>query len=72
MGVRFKTGTVVTGITCRDGRVAAVQTPAARCAAAWSSTRRAHTRITSPASRVSSSPFVPVRHEYYDTVPLPD
>ena len=71
MGVRFETGTAVTGITCREGRVAAVQTDRGevRC------------RIVIDAAGAHAYhiarlvglelPIVPVRHEYYDTVPLP-
>jgi glycine/D-amino acid oxidase-like deaminating enzyme len=64
-------GTAVEGITCRNGRVAAVQTDRGkvRC------------RIVIDAAGAHAShvarlaglevPIVPVRHEYYDTVPLP-
>ena len=71
LGVRFETETAVTGITVRDGRVAAVRTDRGevRChtvvdaagAHAWHVARLAGLDL----------PIVPVRHEYYDTVPLP-
>ncbi len=71
MGVRFETDTAVTGITCQDGRVAAVRTDRGevRC-------RTVVDAAGAHASHVArlvglELPIVPVRHEYYDTVPLP-
>ena len=71
MGVRFETGTAVTGITCRDGRVAAVQTDRGevRCRMVIDAAG-AHAYHVARLAGLEL-PIVPVRHEYYDTVPLP-
>jgi glycine/D-amino acid oxidase-like deaminating enzyme len=71
LGVRFELETAVTGFAVRDGRVAAVLTDRGdvRCdlvvvaagAHAYHLARRAGLEL----------PIFPVRHEYYDTVPLP-
>ena len=71
MGMRFEMGTAVTGIAVRKGRVVAVQTDRGeiRC------------RIVIDAAGAHAYhiarlvglelPIIPVRHEYYDTAPLP-
>ena len=69
-GVRFATGTAVTGITVRDGRVAAVRTDRGDVGC-----RMVVDAAGAHASHVArlaglELPVVPVRHEYYDTVPL--
>ena len=71
MGVRFETGTAVTGITCRDGRVAAVQTDRGevRCQTVIDAAG-AHAYHVARLAGLEL-PIVPVRHEYYDTVALP-
>ena len=71
LGVRFETGTAVTGITVRDGRVAAVQTDRGevRCRTVVNAAG-AHAYHVARLAGLDL-PIVPVRHEYYDTVPLP-
>lgn len=71
MGVRFELGTAVTAIVVRDGRVEAVATDRgdvpcrividAAGAHAYQVARLAGLEL----------PIFPVRHEYFDTVPLP-
>jgi glycine/D-amino acid oxidase-like deaminating enzyme len=70
MGVRVETDTSVQGITCRDGGVDAVQTDRGEV--------RCRTVIDAAGAHAShvarlvglEIPIIPVRHEYYDTVPL--
>ena len=71
MGVRFETGTAVTGITFREGRVAGVQTD--RGEIGCSIVIDAAGAHASHIARLAGLelPIVPVRHEYFDTVPLP-
>ena len=71
MGLRFETGTAVTGITTRDGRVAAVRTDRGevRCRVVVDAAG-AHAYHVARLAGLEL-PIVPVRHEYYDTVPLP-
>ena len=71
LGVRFETGTAVTGIVVRDDRVAAVRTdrgdvPCARVIDAAGAHASHIARLAG-----LELPVVPVRHEYYDTEPLP-
>ena len=71
MGVRFQLGTSVIGITVGEGRVTAVRTDRGEI----------HCRMVIDAAGAHAShvarlvglelPIVPVRHEYYDTAPLP-
>jgi glycine/D-amino acid oxidase-like deaminating enzyme len=71
MGVRFETGTAVQGIACREGKVAAVQTDRGevRCRMVINAAG-AHAYHVARLAGLEL-PIVPVRHEYYDTVPLP-
>jgi glycine/D-amino acid oxidase-like deaminating enzyme len=71
MGVRFQLGTSVTGITIHEGRVTAVQTDRGdiRCRTAIDAAG-AHAYHVARLAGLEL-PIVPVRHEYYDTVPLP-
>ena len=71
MGVRFEMGTAVTGITVREGRVAAVQTDRGeiRCRIVIDAAG-AHAYHVARLVGLEL-PIVPVRHEYYDTAPLP-
>jgi glycine/D-amino acid oxidase-like deaminating enzyme len=70
MGVRFATGTAVEAIDCRDGRVEAVRTDRG--------TVRCRTIINAAGAHAYhvaqlvglTLPIVPVRHEYYVTVPM--
>ena len=69
-GVRIATGTAVTGITMRGGRVTGVRTDRGEVGC----------RVVVDAAGAHAShiarlaglelPIIPVRHEYYDTVPL--
>ena len=71
LGVRFETKTAVTGITVRDGRVAAVRTDRGeiRCGTVVNAAGAHACHVARLAGL--DLPIVPVRHEYYDTVPLP-
>jgi glycine/D-amino acid oxidase-like deaminating enzyme len=71
LGVRFQFGTAVTGIACRDGRVTAVHTDKGevRCATVIDAAGAHAYHIARLAGL--ELPIVPVRHEYYDTAPLP-
>ena len=71
MGVRFEMGTAVTGITVREGRVVAVQTDQGeiRCRIVIDAAG-AHAYHVARLVGLEL-PIVPVRHEYYDTAPLP-
>lgn len=70
MGVRFAVGTAVEAIDCRDGRVEAVRTD--------QGTVRCRTVVNAAGAHAYhvarlvglTLPIVPVRHEYYVTVPL--
>ncbi len=71
LGTRFEMGTAVTGITVREGRVVAVQTDRGEI--------RCHIVIDAAGAHAYhiarlvglELPIIPVRHEYYDTAPLP-
>ena len=71
MGVRFETSTQVTGVVVRDGCVAAVRTDrgdvACRTVVDAAGAHAFHI------ARLAGLelPVVPVRHEYFDTEPLP-
>jgi glycine/D-amino acid oxidase-like deaminating enzyme len=71
MGVRIETRTTVTGITVRDGRVAGVETDRGeiRCRVVVDAAG-AHAYHVARLVGLEL-PIVPVRHEFYDTVPLP-
>jgi glycine/D-amino acid oxidase-like deaminating enzyme len=71
LGVRFQTRAAVTGISVRDGRVAAVQTDRGevRCRTVVNAAGANAYHVARLAGL--DLPIVPVRHEYYDTVPLP-
>ena len=71
MGVRFETRTAVRAISCREGRVAAVQTDRGevRCRIVINAAGAHASHVARLAGL--ELPIVPVRHEYYDTVPLP-
>ena len=71
MGVRFQMGTAVTGITAHKGRVVGVQTDRgeARCRIVINAAG-AHAYHVARLAGLEL-PIIPVRHEYYDTVPLP-
>ncbi|HTX67544.1 MAG TPA: FAD-dependent oxidoreductase [Thermoleophilia bacterium] len=71
MGVRFAFGTTVTGIDCRDGRVVAVRTDRGdvTCDLAVDAAGAHASHIARLVDL--ELPIVPVRHEFYDTVPLP-
>jgi glycine/D-amino acid oxidase-like deaminating enzyme len=70
MGVRFATSVAVEGITCRDGRVESVSTS--------HGTVRCRTVVNAAGAHAYhvarlvglELPIVPVRHEYFVTVPL--
>lgn len=70
MGVRVETGTAVTGIVLRAGRVAAVETDRGRvpCRMVVNAAGAHGAHIARLAGL--ELPVIPVRHEYYDTVPL--
>lgn len=71
LGVRFSTGTAVSEIVVRDGAVAGVRTD--RGDVACGVVIDAAGAHASHVARLAGLelPVVPVRHEYYDTVPLP-
>jgi glycine/D-amino acid oxidase-like deaminating enzyme len=71
MGVRFGLGTAVTGVTVEDGRVVAVQSDRGdvRCELVIDAAG-AHAYHVARFAGLEL-PVFPVRHEYYDTVPLP-
>jgi glycine/D-amino acid oxidase-like deaminating enzyme len=71
MGVRFELGTSVTDIVVRDGRVEAVRTDHGdvRCSTVIDAAGAHAYHIARLAGL--ELPVFPVRHEYYDTVPLP-
>jgi glycine/D-amino acid oxidase-like deaminating enzyme len=71
MGVRFGLGTAVTGVTVKDDRVVAVQTDRGdvRCDVVIDAAG-AHAYHVARLAGLEL-PVFPVRHEYYDTVPLP-
>jgi glycine/D-amino acid oxidase-like deaminating enzyme len=71
MGVRFGLGTAVTGVIVEDGRVVAVQTDRGdvRCELVIDAAG-AHAYHVARFAGLEL-PVFPVRHEYYDTVPLP-
>jgi glycine/D-amino acid oxidase-like deaminating enzyme len=71
LGVRFETEAAATGISVRDGRVAAVQTDRGevRCRTVVNAAGANAYHVARLAGL--DLPIVPVRHEYYDTVPLP-
>jgi len=70
MGVRLELGTAVTGITCRQGRVVAVETERGeiRCRMVIDAAG-AHAYHVARLAGLEL-PIIPVRHEYFDTVPL--
>ncbi len=70
MGVRIELGTEVTDIVCRDARVEAVQTD--RGLIDCGTVIDAAGVHASHVARLAGIelPVIPVRHEYYDTVPL--
>jgi glycine/D-amino acid oxidase-like deaminating enzyme len=72
MGVRVTTGTTVQNIVVKDGRVAAVQTNrgAAKCRYVINAAG-AHAYHVAKLVGLEL-PIVPVRHEYYITVPMPE
>lgn len=68
-GVRFKTGTPVTGVLLRGGRVAGVATPRGEIACEWViDAAGAHGWHVARLAGLDL-PIVPVRHEYVITVP---
>jgi glycine/D-amino acid oxidase-like deaminating enzyme len=71
MGVRIEPGMAVTGVSCRNGRVVAVQTDRGEvtCELAIDAAGAHASHIARLVGL--ELPIVPVRHEYYDTVPLP-
>jgi glycine/D-amino acid oxidase-like deaminating enzyme len=71
LGVRFGMGTQVTGIEVRDGRVAAVRTDSGDVACQMVvDAAGAHAYHIARLAGLEL-PIFPVRHEYYDTAPLP-
>ena len=72
MGVRVSTGTTVQNIVVKDGRVAAVQTNrgTAKCRYVINAAG-AHAYHVAKLVGLDL-PIVPVRHEYYITVPMPE
>src|SRR5207253_7260250 len=69
-GVRFATGTAVAAIDCRDGRVEAVQTGHGRIECDYViNAAGAHAYHVARLVGLEL-PIVPVRHEYFVTVPL--
>lgn len=71
LGVRVELGTEVTGIVCRDARVEAVQTDHGLidCGTVIDAAGAHASHVARLAGL--ELPVIPVRHEYYDTVPLP-
>jgi glycine/D-amino acid oxidase-like deaminating enzyme len=70
MGVRFATGTAVEGIDCRDGRAEAVRTSRGTVGCrTFINAAGAHAYHVAQLVGLTL-PIVPVRHEYYVTVPM--
>lgn len=70
MGVRFATGTAVQAILCKDGQVEAVQTDRGRVACRYViNAAGAHAYHIAKLVGLDL-PIIPVRHEYFVTVPL--
>ncbi len=70
-GVRYLTNTSVTGIERTNGRVSAVETSAGRIGCRWAINAAGAHAFHIAAMVALELPIVPVRHEYFITVPAP-